>query len=220
MNSFELLVALKNQGYLKTLRDPLWWPRSGTFWVIVGAILTQQTKWEKVEISLSNLEHAGIDSLEKLSSCDLELLATYIKPSGFYNTKAKNLHLLSTAILEAFGRFEAFCENVDREWLLAQKGIGEESADSILCYACQNEAMVVDAYTARLLEGFGYSFESYEALQEWMVEGIVSNQTKVNHLYGKEIGLNELYARFHGKIVEFCKEKSRGKRVDVECLGL
>ena len=219
MNSFDLLVALKNQGYLKTMRDPLWWPRSGTFWVIVGAILTQQTKWEKVEESMAHLESAGVDSLETLATLDLDLLSTCIKPSGFYNTKAKNLHLLAKAILKTFNSFEVFCETVDREWLLEQKGIGEESADSILCYACKQEAMVVDAYTARLLASFGYSFESYSALQEWMVEGIVSNQAKVDHLYGKEIAIPALFARFHGKIVEFCKENSRGKVVNVESLG-
>lgn len=220
MNSFDLLVALKNQGYLKTTRDPLWWPRSGTFWVVVGSILTQQTKWEKVEKSMENLEHLGIDSLEKLSHLDIEHLSTAIQPSGFYNTKAKNISFLSHAILKEFGSFELFCENVDREWLLVQKGIGEESADSILCYACKQEAMVVDAYTARLLAGFGYSFESYGALQEWMLEGLLVNVSKINQLYGKEIMLSELYARFHGKIVEFCKKNSRGKIVQVESLGV
>ena len=219
-SSFELLVALKNSGYLKTTRDPLWWPRSGTFWVIVGAILTQQSKWENVEKSMENLERAGIDSLEMLSVLPIELLLEYIRPSGFYNTKAKNLSRLSKAILEVFGSFEAFSVNVDREWLLAQKGIGEESADSILCYACRQEAMVVDAYTARLLAAFGYSFESYAELQAWIEDGLVSNLLKINQLYGKEIGLNELYARFHGKIVEFCKENSRGKIVLVESLGI
>jgi len=220
MNSFDLLVALKTQGYLKTTRDPLWWPRSGTFWVIVGAILTQQTKWEKVEESMAHLERAGVDSLETLATLDLDLLSTCIKPSGFYNTKAKNLRLLAKAILETFDSFEVFCETVDREWLLAQKGIGEESADSILCYACKQEAMVVDAYTTRLLASFGYGFESYSALQEWMIEGLLENLSKINQLYGKEIRLNELYSRFHGKIVEFCKEKSCRKVVNVECLGL
>lgn len=220
MNSFDLLVALKAHGYLKTTRDPLWWPRSGTFWVVVGAILTQQTKWEKVEESMRHLENAGVDSLQKLAGLDLERISVCIKPSGFYNTKAKNLQRLSQAILETFGSFESFCEQVDREWLLAQKGIGEESADSILCYACKHEAMVVDAYTARLLQGFGYSFESYEALQEWVVEGIVSHFKKINQLYGREMTLSEVYARFHGKIVEFCKENSRGKVVDVESLGI
>ena len=220
LNSFDLLKALKNQGYLKTTRDPLWWPRSGTFWVVVGAILTQQTKWENVEKSIKNLEDAGIDSLEKLSAVDMDFLAVCIKPSGFYNTKAKNLCFLANAILDAFATFEFFCENVDREWLLRQKGIGEESADSILCYACKQDAMVVDAYTARLLASFGYTFESYGALQEWMTEGIFENFAKINELYNKEIPRNELYARFHGKIVEFCKEKSRGKMVQVESLEL
>ncbi|WP_263833249.1 3-methyladenine DNA glycosylase [Sulfurospirillum oryzae] len=220
MNSFDLLVAFKNKGYLKATRDPLWWPRSGTFWVVVGAILTQQTKWEKVEKSIENLECLGIDDLEKLSNLEMDRLSLAIQPSGFYNTKAKNLHLLATAILEEFSSFELFCENVDREWLLAQKGIGEESADSILCYACKQEAFVVDAYTARLLAGFGYNFESYGALQEWMIEGLLGNVSKINQLYEKEITLNELYARFHGKIVEFCKENSRGKIVLVESLGI
>ena len=218
-DSFELLCLLKQRGHLQTSRDPLWWPRSRSFWVIVGAILTQQSKWEKVEQSIENLEYAGINSLEKLASCEIELLSQMIKPSGFYNTKAHNLKKLSQAILEAFGSFEVFCENVSREWLLAQKGIGEESADSILCYACGREAMVVDAYSARLLYAFGYEFESYEALQAWFCEGIDANWAKVVSLYGRELSLNELYARFHGKIVEFCKENSRGKVVDIRCLG-
>lgn len=82
-NSFELLCLLKQTGHLKTSRDPLWWPRSRTFWVIVGAILTQQSKWEKVEQSLENLERAGIDSLEKLITCKLEMLCELIKLAVF-----------------------------------------------------------------------------------------------------------------------------------------
>ena len=218
-NSFELLCLLKNAGYLKTTRDPLWWPRSRTFWVIVGAILTQQSKWEKVEQSLENLEKAGVNSLEKLFTCKLEVLSELIKPSGFYNTKAKNLQLLCRAIVEDFGSFELFCETVSREWLLGQKGIGQESADSILCYACEREAMVVDAYSARLLQAFGYEFESYENLQAWFCEGIEMHWHKMQTLYGRELSLNEVYARFHGKIVEFCKENSKGKRVNIESLG-
>ena len=220
MNSFDLLLALKAQGYLKTKRDVLWWPRSKTFWVIIGAILTQQSKWEKVEQSMHNLQMAGVDSLEAIVECSHERLVELIKSSGFYNTKAKNLQTLCSAILEDFSSFELFCEEVSRDWLLEQKGIGPESADSILCYACGKEAMVVDAYTARLLESFGYQFESYDALQEWMVDGIVANQHRLVDVYGNAMELNEVYARFHGKIVEFCKENSRGKKVESGSLGL
>lgn len=218
-DSFELLRALKNAGYPKSARDPFWWPRSGTFWVVVGAILTQQTKWEKVEKSIENLETCGVDRLDILARLEIETLAECIKPSGFYNTKAKNLRALAKAILETFNTFETFQANVTREWLLAQKGVGEESADSILCYACYQEAFVVDAYTARFLNAFGYDFESYEALQSWMLEGL-NDRDALRRLYAKEISLHELYARFHGKIVEYCKENSRGKVVDVGRLGL
>ena len=214
MNSYELFVALQKNNALKILRDPLWWPRSCSFWVIVGVILTQQTKWEKVELSLENLEKEGIDSLEKIAKCDELVLATLIKPSGFYNTKAQRLKTLCKAIVEDFGSFEDFSAQVGREWLLAQKGIGEESADSILCYACGREVMVVDAYTARLLYALGYEFDDYEAIQSWLVEGILQNYHKL-----EQISLNKVYALFHGEIVEFCKKNSKGKVVNVDVLG-
>ena len=214
VNSFELLVALQNNNALKTLRDPLWWPRSCSFWVIVGMILTQQTKWKKVELSLENLEKENIDSLEKLAECDELFLSTLIKPSGFYNTKAKRLKTLCKAIIEDFGSFDDFCAQVDRDWLLAQKGIGEESADYILCYACGKDAMVVDAYTARLLYALGYEFDDYASIQAWLIEGILQNYHKL-----EETSLNKVYALFHGEIVEFCKKNSKGKIVNVDVLG-
>lgn len=82
------------------------------------------------------------------------------------------------------------------------------------------KAIVVDAYTARLLESLGYRFDSYGDIQEWLVEGILQNRKKIDSEYGKEMCLNEIYARFHGKIVEFCKENSCGKIVNGGKLGL
>ena len=217
-DSFELLVMLKNAGYLKELRDPLWWPHSGSYEVVVGTILTQQTKWSKVEKSLENLKQNGINSLEKIAKLDSKTLSTLIKPSGFYNTKAKYLLGLSKNIIEYFGSFEEFCLGVDRQWLLNQKGVGQESADSILCFGCLKDFFVVDNYTQRLLNSFGYEFDSYESLREWMSIGVLKNRIKIEELYQREMSLNEIYARFHGKIVEYCKENSRGKSVSVEVL--
>ncbi|OQX73847.1 MAG: 3-methyladenine DNA glycosylase, partial [Campylobacteraceae bacterium 4484_4] len=143
-SSYDLLRGLKKMGYLKEERDPLWWPRSGTFEVVVGAILTQQTKWEKVERSLENLRAYNLLTLEAVAQTDPRELAVLIKPSGFYNTKAKRLQQLCRNIYERFGDFETFAAEVERSWLLAQKGVGEESADSILCYACRREIFVMD----------------------------------------------------------------------------
>ncbi len=217
-SSYDLLYALKQMGYLKTTRDPLWWPQSGTFEVIIGAILTQQTKWERVEESLANLKEHRLLSLEALSKADVQQIATLIKPSGFYNTKAQRIQMLCTHILNDFGTFEAFQNEVSREWLLVQKGIGMESADSILCYACKRDVFVVDSYTQRLLGALGYTFEEYMQIQEWMQEGIEENLEKIQDIYKYEIELYEIYARFHGKIVEYAKTFIHGKQVDIKPL--
>jgi endonuclease-3 related protein len=209
---------LKKAGHLKNLRDPRWWPNSGTYKVIVGAILTQQAKWEKVEKSLENLRIADIKSLEDIAKLDSKILSNLIKPSGFYNTKAKYLLGISKNIINDFEDFEDFCVEVSRDWLLAQKGIGEESADSILCYGCLQDYFVVDNYTARLLNAFGYEFESYEELRDWMVRGVLTNKEKIDKLYRKQMTLSEIYTRFHGKIVEYCKENSKGKTVLIDKL--
>jgi len=206
MNSTqEFYQALKKLNLLEDLRDPYWWPNSGTFEVIVGAILTQQTKWQKVEKSLQNLKEAGILELEKLAKCDLKELQTLIKPSGFYNTKAKYLKGICKAILDEFGSFEKFKDEVSRKWLLTQKGVGEETADSILCYGCYRPEMVVDSYTNRILNAFGYEFERYNDLKEWLVNGFEDKDAK-------------FFALYHGMIVEFAKEYVKGKRVDISFL--
>jgi len=207
-DSFELLKFLKvEKGYLKELRDPFWWPGSGSFEVVVGAILTQQTKWQKVEKALDNLKENNLLDLNSLASCDTKLLATLIKPSGFYNTKAKRLKLLSNNIIRDFGSFEVFQNEVNRDWLLAQKGLGKESSDSILCYACKREVLPVDNYTARVVKKFGYEFEEYDELKEWCERGVIGNLEKIYKIYGGEKPVYEIYARFHGKIVEYAKEE-------------
>jgi endonuclease-3 related protein len=209
VNSFELLLALKRLGYLKNEREKLWWPNSGSFEVVAGAILTQQTKWSNVEISLANLKGRHLLDPFALSDADEYELSLLIAKSGFKSQKAARLKRLSQNIVADFGGFEEFAQNVDREWLLAQKGVGFESADAILCYACLKPVMVVDSYTNRLLKGFGYEFESYDELQEWFYEGVLGRWERVRELYSFDIDENTLFARFHGKIVEFCKENAK-----------
>jgi len=205
-NSFELFSALEK---LKLLEDspPLWWPAYGTFEVVIGAILTQNTQWERVQISLDNLRLRELIDPTMIAQCHHESLMELIRPSGLFKAKAHNLIRLSHNMIEDYGDFETFALSVDREWLLSQKGIGPETADSILCYACARPAMVVDAYTARLLNAFGYEFESYDELQEWCEAGVRG--------YFDTVQLSAAFARFHGMIVEYVKGNSRGKVVNI-----
>ncbi len=206
-DSWELFSTLERL-YLLENSPPLWWPSYGTFEVVVGAILTQNTQWSRVENSLDNLRNNGLLSPDALAHCDVEVLMELIRPSGLFKAKAQNLIRLSRAMMDDFGDFETFALSVDRDWLLSQKGIGPESADSILCYACKRPAMVVDSYTARLLNAFGYEFESYDELQEWCEVGV---RTSFD-----EVQLPAAYARFHGMIVEYVKRNSKGKVVSIE----
>ncbi len=217
-SSYDLWQALRELGYLREDLPEYWWDGVGEFRVVVGSILTQQAKWESVEKSLDNLQMHDLLSLKKIAMCDLTQLANLIKPSGFYNKKAKVLKDLSQNILDEFGDFESFKEGVSREWLLEQRGIGFESADSILCYGCKRDVMVVDAYTNRLLREFGYEFESYDELQEWIVRGIESNMDKISLAYKCEVNCFTIYSRFHGKIVEYCKDNSLKNRVLIDRL--
>ena len=203
-DSWELYTALERLNLLQN-SQPLWWPQHGTFEVVVGAILTQNTQWTRVTVSLANLAQAGVLTLEALSKIDPEVLMELIRSSGLIKAKAKNIILLCQAMLNEFGSFEVFTHEVSREWLLRQKGIGPETADSILCYACMREVMVVDSYTARLLRAFGYEFENYSDLQEWCERGIREHcDTKM---------LQHTFSRLHGMIVEFVKRNTNGKSV-------
>lgn len=188
----------------------MWWPQYGNFEVVIGAILTQNSQWTRVEVSLENLRKLNALNLENFSELSIESLEGLISPSGLFKSKAKYLHALAQSIKEEFGSFENFCFEADRPWLLKQKGIGPETADSILCYACKKDSMVVDAYTARLLAGFGYEFESYDELQQWCVQGL--------SLKFKEDERFSVYALFHGMIVEFVKLNSVGKKINIKSL--
>lgn len=212
-NSFELLSYLKSLNLLDQ-SPSWWWPNYGSFEVVVGSILTQNTRWENVEKSLQKLHNTGLLSGESerdllsFTQCDSLLLSSLIASSGFANQKATRLILLSKNILQEFGSFEGFSQEVSGEWLLSQKGIGQESRDCILNYACLREVMVVDRYTQRLLSQIGYEIFEYQELQDWFMSGLEWGD--VYSLYEESMPLAQIYARYHGKIVEFSK---RGLRI-------
>jgi len=174
-----------------------WWPNIGSFEVVIGAILTQNTTWKNVQKALDNLE--GFLELDSFLTLDEERLKKFIKPSGFYNQKALRLKQLAKNIKDEFKTFENFKQNVTREWLLEQKGIGCESADSILCYACLRDEMVVDTYTKRLLKLYNIEFKKYSEYKYFLEDGLKNS----------DIGLSfKSCAIFHGMIVEINKNRN------------
>lgn len=211
MSASELYTALAGKISLSARE---WWPDYGSFWVVIGAILGQNTKFQNALKALNNLRNSGVDSLEALAKIPTSKLAELIKPAGFYNTKAKRLNALATAICADFGEFESFKQNVSKEWLFSQKGLGSESVYSVLCFACERAYMVFDSYSARLLGELGYEFESYEEGREFL-EGALS-EVGAKDGAGNELGEALLCAHFHALTTEFCKEHLKGKVFDNE----
>ncbi len=157
-----------------------WWPADTPFEIMVGAILTQNTNWQNVEKAIANLKTADLMSYAAMSRLPVEELAEYIRPAGYYNIKAGRLQNLFTMIKEQWdGDLEYLLDQPTselREQLLSVKGIGPETADSMVLYAAEKPIFVVDAYTHRVLlrheiitEEYGY-FEIQELFMDNLEE--------------------------------------------------
>ena len=133
-----------------------WWPAETPFEVIVGAILTQNTSWTNVERAMANLRQAGALSLEGIRNISIAELEPLVRSSGYFRQKAQRLKdFVAFVDAEHGGSLEKMFATPTEELrseLLEQKGIGRETADSILLYAGLHPVFVVDAYTRRILE--------------------------------------------------------------------
>lgn len=149
-----------------------WWPADSDFEVMVGAILTQNTNWANVEKAISNLKSAGLFSPHALYKLPIERLAELIRPAGYYNIKAERLRAFLEYLYHRWGGDVELMktENTEqlRQELLQVKGIGPETADSILLYALNRPVFVVDAYTKRILQRHGIVGENatYSEIQD------------------------------------------------------
>ena len=184
-----------------------WWPAEGPFEVMVGAVLTQRTAWANVERALAALRAAGVGGPQALLSLPPGRLEALVKPSGTYRQKAQRLRALFGEV-ESAGGLEAFLSLPTAELrrrLLAVRGIGPETADSIVLYAAGGPVFVVDAYTRRLLGrlGMGVGAEGYGLVAAWFVRGLP-----------RDVGT---YRNAHAVIVEHCKRHCRAAPICRGC---
>jgi endonuclease-3 related protein len=207
MKAYELFKILYKKNLIDIKKNSLWWENTGTFQTLIEVFLTQQTKWEKVQQSIKNLQNFSLLQPQKILEVEQYKLASAIVPSGFYNQKATRIKLFVKNMLNDFDTFENFKNNVNRNWLLEQKGIGFESADSILCYVCFEPVMVVDNYTNKLFKKFNFEFENYNELKEYLENNIFENETQILNEFKELKNIHQVFAIFHGMIVELCKQK-------------
>jgi len=173
---------------LKRLGPQHWWPGETPFEVCVGAILTQNTNWQNVEKALANLKREKLLSPRSLHRLPKEELARLIKPSGYFNIKAERLrHFLKFLVEDNQGSLKrVFAGELPeiRKKLLEVKGIGPETADSMILYAGEQPIFVIDAYTKRIFSRLGLCKEdvSYHDLQSFFMNSL-SHDTALYNEY-------------------------------------
>ena len=170
---------------------------AAAFEIAVGAILTQNTAWTNVVKALMNLKRARLLNVKAILNTPTARLAKLIKPSGYYRQKAKKLKALCAWLNREGGSLKRWSGRTPlaeaRTELLTVHGIGPETADSILLYACGRTTFVIDAYTKRFASTFGIKFKQYEEYQRYF-EARLPRSTK-------------LYQEFHALIVAWGKHQ-------------
>jgi endonuclease-3 related protein len=197
-NSYLLTIYEKLNAHFGDLR---WWPGDSPFEVIVGAILTQNTSWRNVESAIKQLKLKDLLYPGEIFKIDDNILANLIRSAGYYNIKTQRLKSFVQFLYDEYnGDLDAmFAEDLWhlREKLLSVKGVGEETADSILLYAGNKPIFVVDAYTRRIL-------------QRHDIIGPDARYTKIQQLFMNSLPHDvPLFNQYHALLVNtgklFCK---------------
>jgi len=181
-----------------------WWPASEPYEVVVGAVLTQNTAWTNVERAIARFGNELTP--KRVLSLTHEELTSIIAPAGYYNSKARCLvRVTEWYQRQAAGGLKIAQLEEKRQELLSLKGVGPETADSILLYAFGLPVFVVDAYTRRLMERLGFDVpKQYERIRKAFERTLPKDAA--------------LYNEYHALIVTHCKRHCRKKPLCEGCV--
>jgi endonuclease-3 related protein len=186
-----------------------WWPGDTPLEVCVGAILTQNTAWRNVERAIVNLKLDGPLSVERLWALPQEALAELIRPAGYFNVKATRLRNFLQMLVEGYdGSLERLFElstDTLRETILGVRGVGRETADSMVLYAAERPVFVVDAYTLRI--AFRHSLVDQDCDYDWL-------QDTFTGALERDV---ELFKEYHALLVQV--GKTQCKKSAPKCRG-
>lgn len=197
--------------------DLHWWPGDTPLEVAVGAVLTQNTAWTNVEKAMGQLKQAHLlpetTGLRRPSAAEQAIcarrmhamgpagLAPLIRPSGYFNIKAKRLWNLLDWLVTGYqgdlARLEAIPTAQLRQELLGVSGIGQETADSILLYALARPVFVIDAYTHRITKRHGLARRSadYAAIQQMFLSHLPADRALFNDYHAQLVMVGKDYCK-------------------------
>ncbi|MGC8688340.1 MAG: endonuclease III domain-containing protein [Candidatus Micrarchaeia archaeon] len=199
-----------------------WWPGDTKFEIFVGAILTQQTSWSNVAKVIQRLKDNNLLNLNAIIDIDQNKLEELIKPSGYYRQKSKRLKEICNIIKANYGDLNRLFE-LDkiklRNTLLNLKGVGKETADSIILYAAEKPIFVIDAYTKRIMHRIYNIPEdiSYDILQDYFETELKKDLILYKDMHAQFVELGKTYCRKKPECNEcpikiYCKYENQNKQ--------
>jgi endonuclease-3 related protein len=169
--------------------------------VIIGMILVQRTSWHNADIALQNLKKENLLSIEKIAKLKiLDKLTRLIRPAGFYQSKPRRLLDICAFIVSSGGIKKMMIMDTAnlRKELLNIKGIGQETADTILLYALDKPVFIIDEYTRRWVEKNNLTKEKdYAKLQQFFHSNLKPNLS--------------IYRNFHTLIIVCQRGREKSK---------
>ncbi len=168
-----------------------WWPGDSRFEIILGAILTQNTSWKNVEKAIAKLKLHRVLNADALYRLPEKKLARLIRSAGYFNIKANRIKHFLNFLYEKYGgslsKMFTRPGPLLRQELLEVKGIGPETADSILLYAGNKPFFVVDAYTKRIFSRHHFfpHTASYDEVQAFFMKHLPPDVSLFNDYHAQ-----------------------------------
>ncbi len=120
------------------------------FKILIGTILSHRTRDENTTRATENL-FSKYRTPAQLAGADPRTVRRLIRPSGFYNMKARNIIQASRELVDQFGGVVPDTE----EDLLKLRAVGRKTANCVLVYAFNKPAIPVDTHVHRISNRLG-----------------------------------------------------------------
>jgi len=195
-----------------------WWPGDTSLEIIFGCILTQNVTWKNVEEAINNLKQHNLINLGTIITTSDEKLGSLLKSTRYYNQKAANIKSFCYHLNDNFdGKLDnLFSMDVSslRKHLLTLKGIGKETADSIILYAANKPIFVVDAYTKRIFSRLGYFNKdaSYDEVQDLFMQNMPHDVYIFNEFHALIVCLGQNICKNTNPLCSSCLLESMCKK--------
>lgn len=174
------------------------------FKVLISTILSQRTRGENTSLASKKL-FSKFKTPREIAHSDEKEIQSLIKASGFYRVKAKRIKKVSQILMEKFkGKVPQNMED-----LLSLPGVGRKTANCVLVYGFQKDAIPVDVHVAVVSKRLGLVDNDKPTSVEKQLQEVIPKKhwRELNKLlveFGKEICRTRNPRCYDCFIMEFC----------------